>query len=605
MYFGIKLILFFSTLSLLMRKTKNALLFVAFIFLNFGLLTGQNVILEGYAFEDNNRGFLNEVEVKITDENGSQNFCEAFSNMEGLFTCQLPAGKNFVVSATKDIFEDYVGTVSTVGKSDGDKVYAKIKMSRKPGYLLDVTLSESVNPDVEVEQVDAVQGALVEIYNNTTKKEVLVIENLDFPNFQHTLEKGNHYTLMIRKEGFFTKRIEAYVDVDGCILCMDGVNEMTPGVSDNLTAGHEMGTLLANIQLDRAELNKSIEIQNIYYDYNSARIKTAARKELDKLIYLLKTNPSMIVELGSHTDARGKAEYNQKLSQSRAESAVKYIIDKGEIDVNRIKAKGYGETNLVNKCKDGVTCSDKEHQKNRRTELKITGFSKDAEDKRSLERIIEEEQFEIMLQEVLNQEVVEIKAGEKTPMEIEKEIKEQEKRRAEEIKANKLETKSAETPKEPTQAPQKELETIIEDKVIVEEETIVEEVKTPIKEVVEEMKTPEPITDPFSPTVGNGAIIGETRINTEMDNTTVAIPDNYSGFKIEIWKSAKPLSMEHRIFTQHGNIAMDVVKVTKFSYMLGDFKVYEDADNYMRKSLLETYPAAKVIQYKDGKRLDY
>ena len=254
-----------------MRKTKNALLFVAFIFLNFSLLTGQNVILEGYAFEDNNRGFLNEVEVKITDEDGSQTFCEVFSNLEGFFTCELPVGKKYVVSATKDIFKDYVGTVSTEGKSAGEKVYAKIKMSRKPGYLLDVTLSESISPGLEVEQVDAVQGALVEIYNNTIKKEVLVIENLEFPNFQHTLEKGNHYTIMIRKEGFFTKRIEAYVDVDGCILCMDGVNEMTPGVSDNLTAGHEMGTLLANIQLDRAELNKSIEIKNIYYQNSSEK----------------------------------------------------------------------------------------------------------------------------------------------------------------------------------------------------------------------------------------------------------------------------------------------------------------------------------------------
>jgi outer membrane protein OmpA-like peptidoglycan-associated protein len=599
-----------------MRKTKNALLFVAFIFLNFSLLTGQNVILEGYAFEDNNRGFLNEVEVKITDEDGSQTFCEVFSNLEGFFTCELPVGKKYVVSATKDIFKDYVGTVSTEGKSAGEKVYAKIKMSRKPGYLLDVTLSESISPGLEVEQVDAVQGALVEIYNNTIKKEVLVIENLEFPNFQHTLEKGNHYTIMIRKEGFFTKRIEAYVDVDGCILCMDGVNEMTPGVSDNLTAGHEMGTLLANIQLDRAELNKSIEIKNIYYDYNSSRIKTAAKKELDKLIYLLKTNPSMIVELGSHTDARGKAEYNQKLSQSRAESAVKYIIDKGEIDVKRIKAKGYGETTLVNRCKDGVKCSDEEHQKNRRTELKITGFSKDAEDKRSLERIIEAEQFEIMLQEVLNQEVVEIKAGEKTPIEIEKELQEQEKRRqereAEEKEKEKFETKKATvSPQETETKVDTQVDTQVVDTVIETQEvkTTVETKEAEIEEVIEtqkeNLKSTSTETDPFSPSGGNGAIIGETRINTETENSTVAIPDNYSGFKIEIWKSAKPLSMEHRIFTQHGNIAMDVVKVTKFSYMLGDFKIYEDADDYMRNSLLVNYPAAKVIQYKDGKRLDY
>lgn len=587
-----------------MRKTKNALLIVTLFFLNFSVLIGQNVILEGYVFEENNRGFLNEVEVKITDEDGSQNFCEVFSDLEGFFKCELPADTKFVVSATKDIFKDYIGTVSTVGKSAGDKVYTKLKMSRKPGYLLDVTLSESIQADSDLEEVDAVQGALVEIYNNTIKKEALVIKSLDFPNFQHTLEKGNHYTLMIRKEGFFTKRIEAYVDVDGCILCMDGVNEMSPGVSDNLTAGHEMGTLLANIQLDRAELNKSIEIENIYYDYNSARIKTAARKELDKLIYLLKNNPGMIVELGSHTDSRGKAEYNKKLSQSRAESAVKYIIDKGEIDVERIKAKGYGETTLVNKCADGVTCSDEEHQKNRRTELKITGFSKGAQDDRSLEQIIEAEQFEIMLQEVLNQEVVEIKAGEKTPMEIEKELNEQKKQKQEEeekVKKEELETKSAEiiTPVT-SEVSQKEIEEIIEEKIEIEAPTEIT-IETKKEEIIPSTSN----IDPFSPSSGNGAIIGETRINTEVENTTVPIPSDYSGFKVEIWKSAKPLTSEHRIFTQHGNIALDIVKVTKFSYMLGNFKLYEDADDYMRKNLLVSYPEAKVIQYKDGKRLDY
>ena len=577
-----------------MRKTKNALLFIAFVFSNFSVLIGQNVILEGYAFEDNNRGFLNEVEVKITDEDGSQNFCEVYSNLEGFFSCELPAGKKFVVSATKDIFKDYVGTVTTVGKSAGEKVYAKLKMSRKPGYLLDVTLSESVKPGTVLEEVDAVQGALIEIYNNTTREEVLIIESLDFPNFQHTLEKGNHYTLMIRKEGFFTKRIEAYVDVDGCILCMDGVSEMSPGVSDNLTAGHEMGTLLANIQLDRAELNKSIEIENIYYDYNSSRIKTAARKELDKLVYLLKTNPAMIVELGSHTDARGKAAYNQKLSQSRAEAAVEYIIEKGEIDTTRIQAKGYGETTLVNKCADGVTCSDEQHQKNRRTELKITGFSKTADDERSLAQIIDAEQFEIMLHEVLNQEVVEIKAGEEIPEDLEKGLQEQKIRKEKEEKekggTEELEAKSATTTETPkVKVSQKRLD---------KKEIPLEDKKEP--------KSPDTTkADPFSSPSKNGAIVGETRIQTEMTNSAVTIPDNYSGFKIEIWKSAKPLTTEHRIFTQHGNIAMDVVKVTKYSYMLGNFKLYEDADDYMRKGLLISYPEAKVIQYKNGKRLDY
>ena len=68
------------------------------------------------------------------------------------------------------------------------------------------------------------------------------------------------------KKGFFTKRMEAYVNVEDCILCFDGVGDVRPGVSDVMTRNNTMGTLLANVELDRVELDKSIKIENIYYD---------------------------------------------------------------------------------------------------------------------------------------------------------------------------------------------------------------------------------------------------------------------------------------------------------------------------------------------------
>jgi outer membrane protein OmpA-like peptidoglycan-associated protein len=80
------------------------------------------------------------------------------------------------------------------------------------------------------------------------------------------------------------------------------------------------------------------------------------------------------VELGSHTDCRGSFAYNDKLSQNRAESAIKYIISAG-IEKSRITAKGYGEYELTNKCSDGVECKPAEHQANRRTEFKVTGLT--------------------------------------------------------------------------------------------------------------------------------------------------------------------------------------------------------------------------------------
>jgi outer membrane protein OmpA-like peptidoglycan-associated protein len=131
------------------------------------------------------------------------------------------------------------------------------------------------------------------------------------------------------------------------------------------------------INLDMPELTtpfptgKVFQLNNVYYNYNDATLRPDARQDLDPLVSLLKTYPEVEIELSSHTDSRGVADYNQKLSQRRAESVVKYLTDKG-IAASRLKAVGYGESKLRNQCADGVTCSETEHQVNRRTEVKVT-----------------------------------------------------------------------------------------------------------------------------------------------------------------------------------------------------------------------------------------
>ena len=95
---------------------------------------------------------------------------------------------------------------------------------------------------------------------------------------------------------------------------------------------------------------------------------------MDKIIAILKKYPKINIELGSHTDCRASAEYNDDLSERRAESSKNYIISKG-IDASRLYWKGYGETKLVNKCscdlKDTNNYPEKLHQQNRRTEFVI------------------------------------------------------------------------------------------------------------------------------------------------------------------------------------------------------------------------------------------
>ena len=125
--------------------------------------------------------------------------------------------------------------------------------------------------------------------------------------------------------------------------------------------------------LDKLTLNKTFKIENIYYDFDKYNIREEANPELDKLVQILKEN-IINVELGSHTDSRGSVAYNDRLSQQRAESVVKYIVKAG-INTSKIEAHAYGEHQLINKCADGVKCNAAEHQANRRTEFKVTGSS--------------------------------------------------------------------------------------------------------------------------------------------------------------------------------------------------------------------------------------
>lgn len=131
-----------------------------------------------------------------------------------------------------------------------------------------------------------------------------------------------------------------------------------------------VGTKTITMDIPLLCKNDVIEIDNIYYDYKKFDIRPDAALELDKIVAILNKYPNMRIELRSHTDSRGNDNFNLKLSDDRANSAALYIIGKG-IDSKRIVAKGYGEKELLNKCKNGAKCDEKEHEENRRTEFKI------------------------------------------------------------------------------------------------------------------------------------------------------------------------------------------------------------------------------------------
>ncbi|GIZ15025.1 OmpA family protein [Capnocytophaga catalasegens] len=119
------------------------------------------------------------------------------------------------------------------------------------------------------------------------------------------------------------------------------------------------------------DLAKFFDIEIIYFDFDKSNIRPDAAIDLAKVVEVMKEHPTMKIAIKSHTDSRGSDSYNMSLSDRRAKSTREWMIKNG-ISPNRLTAKGYGESQLVNGCSNGVPCTEEEHQLNRRSEFIIT-----------------------------------------------------------------------------------------------------------------------------------------------------------------------------------------------------------------------------------------
>ncbi len=263
-----------------------------------------------------------------------------------------PENLRYPINSPKDDFSVYVvedgqlGYFSSnrYGGQGSDDIYSFV-YSPPTDIILAVTTKEIL----EDGKIIPLEGVNVDVI----KGEIIVSSLIEESPGQYyeTLDCNESYMIHGFKKEFFTqsKSIETICETK-----------------------HD--TVYVELVLERIVIDKPIVIENIYYDFDKWNIRPDAAIELDKIVALLVANPHIIIELGSHTDARGTFRYNDILSQKRAESAVQYIIDNG-ISNDRISAKGYGENIPVNECVDGVKCDEDAHQLNRRTEFKVTGYS--------------------------------------------------------------------------------------------------------------------------------------------------------------------------------------------------------------------------------------
>ena len=122
-----------------------------------------------------------------------------------------------------------------------------------------------------------------------------------------------------------------------------------------------------------SDLAKALDIPMIYFDLDKSNIRKDAAFQLEKVLIVMIDNPAMKIDIRSHTDSRQTEKYNNALSDRRSKSTMTWLISNG-ITTDRLTAKGYGESQLVNKCSDGIKCSEKEHQENRRSEFIIVSL---------------------------------------------------------------------------------------------------------------------------------------------------------------------------------------------------------------------------------------
>jgi outer membrane protein OmpA-like peptidoglycan-associated protein len=297
------------------------------------------------------------------------------------------------------------------------------------------------------------------------------------------------------------------------------------------------------------------------------------------------------------------------LSQQRAEAVVGYLISQG-ISATRMSAKGFGETQLVNGCTNGVVCPDSEHQQNRRTQLKITGIGTDPYSDKSLAEILQDEELERFMKEDVKQQVIEVKEGDDMPEELKRYIESQKKGGGNEAAVTTEDKKTATvvTTTQTTKVEPKKVLTQTDVKVDTKTNTTVEiktettsnaKINNIVKEKVgvqkskTEQKSSKSNEDEM-PEVTTTKFIDKTNVS----HKTALVTSDFNGFSIEIIKNKKEISATNELFYRYSTVFIDK-RDKEFAYLVGITEAKKDIEPKL-KEIQVRYPKAKIVRYSRG-----
>ena len=292
------------------------------------------LLVQGQVTDEETGEPLSDVTVTIRDDEGNV-VKDTVTDEAGRYEFEVAPDTPYTVQAEGDEYEEQLERISAEQARAGTYTVEN-RLRKRPDYIVQGQVTDQNTGE-------GLSGATITLIDPETGQTLGRATADEQGRYQLNVEPDQAYEVRARQKNYFS-------GVDSVQVSRDGGATTTKNLS-----------LLSSEKLDP---------DNIYYDFDESAIRPSAARELDQLVEIMKNNPTLKIELSSHTDARGDNPYNQALSQRRAESAVEYIKQRG-ISEERITARGYGETRLVNDCTDGVECTEAQHQANRRTAFTV------------------------------------------------------------------------------------------------------------------------------------------------------------------------------------------------------------------------------------------
>jgi len=263
----------------------------------------------------------------------------------GKFLVSLPSGKDYKMNVTA---EGYFPQEQDFNIPKGEKykeLEVNVIMKRKEQMV-------SIEGDILDENGNAIKGT-IEIINNATGEVIAKTTADKLGKYLSKLQAGKNYGIVVSSDGYL----------------FESLNLDIPPDKDRMR--------LPPIKLKKIEAGKNIVLNNIFFDFDKASLRSDSKPELERVAKVLNDNPSMKIEISGHTDSKGSATYNLKLSEARAKSVIDFLISSGT-DKSKLTYKGYGLLKPI-----ASNDTEEGRQKNRRTEFKVLEIDANAKTKPS------------------------------------------------------------------------------------------------------------------------------------------------------------------------------------------------------------------------------